>query len=162
MSDFRERSGGGQRTMCRVIDSCDRIIDRFVRSSHGFEEALRAVRPNQWTWPTPCTEWNVRRLVNHVVRGNLNYLRLVEGGTRAEFLELRDVDALGSDPIGGYDNPPVLRGSSGRADGRVIVAGPVASPHGQKSGQQGFLISLDSAEARTMSVGLFADGRFSR
>ena len=39
------------------------------------------------------------QLVNHVTRGNLNYVALVEGGSRAEFLRLRGVDALGADPL---------------------------------------------------------------
>ncbi|WP_345033541.1 maleylpyruvate isomerase N-terminal domain-containing protein [Kutzneria kofuensis] len=51
-----------------------------------------------WDWaaPTPCTEWDVRQLVNHVVRGNLNYVALLDGGTAAEFLRWREVDALGT------------------------------------------------------------------
>lgn len=85
-----------------MISSFDGVIDRFVLSAGGFEQRLRVVRPDQWTWPTPCTEWNVRRLVNHMVRGNLNYVRLVQGGTSADFLRLRDADALGTDPVGAY------------------------------------------------------------
>jgi len=82
-----------------VTNCFEGIVDRFVLSSGEFERKLRTVRPEQWAWPTPCTEWDVRRLVNHMTRGNLNYLLLVEGGTRAEFLRLREVDALGTDPV---------------------------------------------------------------
>ena len=71
-------------------------------SSGEFERKLRTVRPEQWVWPTPCTEWNVRHLVNHMTRGNLNYVGLLQGGTSAEFLRLRDADALGTDPVGAY------------------------------------------------------------
>ena len=78
------------------------IIDRFVRASDEFERKLRAVRSEQWGWPTPCTEWNVRQLVNHMTRGNLNYVDLLAGGTSAEFRRLREVDALGTDPVGAY------------------------------------------------------------
>jgi uncharacterized protein (TIGR03086 family) len=28
------------------------------------------VRPEQWTLPTPCTEWNVRQIVEHLIAGN--------------------------------------------------------------------------------------------
>ncbi len=28
------------------------------------------VRPDQWTLPTPCTEWNVRQVVEHLIAGN--------------------------------------------------------------------------------------------
>jgi uncharacterized protein (TIGR03086 family) len=31
---------------------------------------IGGVRESQWTDPTPCSEWNVRDLVNHVIIGN--------------------------------------------------------------------------------------------
>lgn len=71
----------------------------FLLASAGFERALRTVEPGQWAWPAPCTEWDVRQLVNHMTRGNLNYVLLAQGGTKAGFLRLRDADALGDDPV---------------------------------------------------------------
>ena len=47
------------------------VVDRYVLASGEFERRLRLVRG--WEAPTPCAEWNVRQLVNQVVRGNLNY-----------------------------------------------------------------------------------------
>jgi uncharacterized protein (TIGR03086 family) len=85
-----------------MVNSFEGSIDRFLLSSTDFERILGRVRPEQWAWPTPCTEWNVCQLVNHMTRGNLNYVRMAEGGTRAEFLRLRDADALGTDPAGAY------------------------------------------------------------
>ena len=85
-----------------MVDLSAGLIDRFVLASAAFERRLGAVRSEQWAWSTPCTEWDVRRLVNHMTRGNLSYVRLVHGGTSAEFLRLRDVDALGTDPVGAY------------------------------------------------------------
>jgi len=37
-----------------------------------------------------------------MTRGNTNYVLLAEGGTAADFLRLRDADALGADPVGAY------------------------------------------------------------
>ncbi|GGX20360.1 hypothetical protein GCM10010341_47080 [Streptomyces noursei] len=85
-----------------MTNAFDGPIDRFLLSSREFERRLSSVRAEQWTWPTPCTEWNVRQLTNHVTRGNRNHLRLLHGGDSAEFLRLRDVDALGSDPLDAY------------------------------------------------------------
>ncbi|MFD2078748.1 TIGR03086 family protein [Actinopolymorpha cephalotaxi] len=79
------------------------IVDRFASSSAEFARRLRLVRPEQWSGPTPCAEWNVRHLVNHMAGGNLNYVRLLEGGTGADFLRRRDQDVLGDDPIEAYD-----------------------------------------------------------
>lgn len=78
------------------------LLDRFVLASTGFADRLRVVRPEQWTGSTPCTEWNVRQLVNHMARANLSYVRLLDGGTSAEFIRQRDADALGTDPVGAF------------------------------------------------------------
>ncbi|MBO0852324.1 MAG: TIGR03086 family protein [Nocardia sp.] len=78
------------------------MIDTFMLASAQFERALRTVEPPQWTCRTPCTEWNVRDLVNHMTRGNLNYVALLHNATAADFLRERDADAIGSDPAGAY------------------------------------------------------------
>jgi uncharacterized protein (TIGR03086 family) len=88
--------------LCHVVNSFEGLIDRFVLSSAEFDRTLRAVGPEQWTWATPCAEWNVRHLVNHVTQGNLNYVRLLHGSSSADFLRLRDIDVLGADPVGAY------------------------------------------------------------
>lgn len=85
-----------------MTDHFHGIVDRFVRASADFERRLRLVRDDQWGWPTPCAEWDVRQLVNHMARGNVNYRRLARGGSADEFLRLRDTDALGAKPIDAY------------------------------------------------------------
>ncbi|MYS81560.1 TIGR03086 family protein [Streptomyces sp. SID5474] len=85
-----------------VLNSSEGLIDRFVLAGREFERRLRMVRPEQWTWPTPCSEWDVRQLVNHMTRGNVGYVRLLQGGTGADFIRLRDEDALGADPLAAY------------------------------------------------------------
>lgn len=78
------------------------VLDRFLAASTEFGQRLPSVRPDQWTAPTPCAEWNVRQLVNHMVRGNLNYVDLLAGSSREDFLRMRDADALGDDPLAAY------------------------------------------------------------
>ena len=48
--------------------------------------------------PTPCTEWNVRDLVNHLVGMNLVFVALFEGSP----MPARGADRLGADPAGAY------------------------------------------------------------
>ena len=81
----------------------DDLVRRFVVASDGFSRRLRLVADGQWSGPTPCTDWDVRALANHVAQGNLNYVRLLEGATAGDFLRLRDADALGSDPVGAFE-----------------------------------------------------------
>jgi uncharacterized protein (TIGR03086 family) len=83
-----------------MADFDERVVDLYVAASAGFGCRLEGV--GEWTAQTPCSEWDVRQLVNHVVRGNVNYVALLEGGSAKEFLRLREVDALGDDPVGAY------------------------------------------------------------
>ncbi|MES4901024.1 MULTISPECIES: TIGR03086 family metal-binding protein [unclassified Streptomyces] len=102
MSDTRQTRPPAASILGHMVNVFEGLIDRFLLSSAEFERKLRAVRSEQWSWPTPCTEWNVRQLVNHMARGNLNYASLLHGGSAADFLRLRDADALGTDPVGAY------------------------------------------------------------
>lgn len=59
---------------------------------------IAGVRDDQWSDPTPCTEWSVRDLVNHLVGMNLVFSALLTGETPPE----RGSDRLGDDPVGVY------------------------------------------------------------
>jgi uncharacterized protein (TIGR03086 family) len=43
------------------------IIDRYEEAATGFTARLDPVTDDQWTNPTPCTDWSVRELVDHVI-----------------------------------------------------------------------------------------------
>ncbi|HET9647065.1 MAG TPA: TIGR03086 family metal-binding protein [Microlunatus sp.] len=51
-----------------------------------------------WTAPTPCSDWDVRQLVNHVVGEDRWTGPLVSGMTIAEVGDALDGDLLGDDP----------------------------------------------------------------
>ena len=82
----------------------DDIVDRYLRASDGFGRLLELVTAKQWGSPTPCAEWSIRDLVNHIVRGNLNYSLLGRGGSAIDFLANRDTEALGADPMRSFTN----------------------------------------------------------
>jgi len=64
------------------------------------EGLVAAVRPGQWTAATPCTEWDVRALVAHVVSGNQLFADLLSGATTLEESRLAAPrDALGTEPV---------------------------------------------------------------
>jgi uncharacterized protein (TIGR03086 family) len=63
---------------------------------------LAGVRPAQWHDPTPCSEWNVYKLLSHIVRENLWVPDLMAGNTIAAVGDRFEGDVLGADPLGAY------------------------------------------------------------
>ena len=57
------------------------------------------IHDDQWSSATPCTDWSVRDLVNHVVSEELWTVPLVHGSTIAEVGDRFDGDVLGDDPL---------------------------------------------------------------
>ncbi|MGO9872665.1 MAG: TIGR03086 family metal-binding protein [Acidimicrobiia bacterium] len=41
--------------------------ERYARIARGFDARVAGLAGDAWTAPTPCSEWNVRDLVGHVV-----------------------------------------------------------------------------------------------
>jgi len=76
------------------------LEELYRRSVDGFSERVRAVPPDGWSAPTPCAEWDVRGLVNHVVGEQRWAVPLFAGATIAEVGDRFDGDLLGSDPVG--------------------------------------------------------------
>jgi uncharacterized protein (TIGR03086 family) len=66
---------------------------------HHFVEYVERVRPEQWEAPTPCTDWNVRALVDHVIRWNTLVPEFLAGHTLDEMDAPFERDILGDDPV---------------------------------------------------------------
>jgi uncharacterized protein (TIGR03086 family) len=84
--------------MSRVITETKSVVDR--------------VGDDQWQLPTPCTEWTVRDLVNHLTGGATMFAVAVEEGSVPDELvgQLMSSDVLGDDPKGAF------RAAADRAD----------------------------------------------
>lgn len=76
-------------------------IDELARVLDATGRLVAAVRDEQWTGSTPCTDWNVRELVGHMVGGNVIFARLI-GGDASSSEEARPADPLGDDPLAAY------------------------------------------------------------
>lgn len=72
--------------------------DRYRRAAGEFARRVDAIRDDQWTSPTPCSDWDVRALVNHLTGENLWVPHLLGGGTVAEMGDRLSGDLLGEDP----------------------------------------------------------------
>jgi uncharacterized protein (TIGR03086 family) len=64
-----------------------------------FVERVRLVQDGQWTLPTPCMEWTVRLLVNHMVAEELWTPPMMAGERIEEVGDRFAGDLLGADPV---------------------------------------------------------------
>jgi uncharacterized protein (TIGR03086 family) len=62
------------------------------------------VHDEQWSDPTPCTEWNVQQLVNHMIIGNLLFAGILSGrpGTSADVAKAHLTSPLADRPVEAY------------------------------------------------------------
>ena len=63
-----------------------------------FAAIAALVTPDDLTLPTPCGEWNVAQLIEHVVGGNLMAASLLAGSSRDEAVAILSGVDLGDDP----------------------------------------------------------------
>jgi uncharacterized protein (TIGR03086 family) len=63
-------------------------------------DLVAGVRSDQWQNPTPCTEWDVRQLVNHLVVGDRLFVAILRGEAPPApgALDPKSSDVLGDDP----------------------------------------------------------------
>jgi uncharacterized protein (TIGR03086 family) len=78
------------------------VTDLHRRSVEDFMATLANLEGGDegaWAAPTPCTDWDVRALVNHIVNEDLWTVPLMDGATIEEVGSRFDGDLLGTDPL---------------------------------------------------------------
>jgi len=76
------------------------LVTLHRRAVQHWAARVAEVRNNQWGDPTPCGQWSVRELVNHVVAEELWAVPLLGGKTIQEVGSQFDGDVLGADSQG--------------------------------------------------------------
>jgi uncharacterized protein (TIGR03086 family) len=100
----------------RALDQTDRIVD--------------GVRHDQLGLPTPCTDWDVRTLLTHMVRGNWNAAAVAEGGSQRRG---EGEDLVGDKPAEAYWQSAEAAKRAWQAPGRLERT--YEMPMGTLSGQ---------------------------
>ena len=73
-------------------------FDQLARTFSATGRVILGVKPDQLDDPTPCAEWTLRDLVNHVV-GGLDTFRKAAAGEPNEFdFQTKPPDVIGDDP----------------------------------------------------------------
>ncbi|MFI9587392.1 TIGR03086 family metal-binding protein [Streptomyces sp. NPDC052236] len=80
------------------------LLARHSEALALFTDRVHAVRAGQWDDPTPCTDWSVHDLVNHVTTEQLWVPHLVTDGASIDDVgDAYDGDVLGKRPKTTWD-----------------------------------------------------------
>ncbi|MGH9055004.1 MAG: TIGR03086 family metal-binding protein [Acidimicrobiales bacterium] len=96
-------------------------LEALERSRAGFGRRLEAVESTDWARSTPCSEFTVRDLANHVVAGCRVYTLLLSGAPAAEAVSIKWTDksgpelladwtVVGGEMMAGFRAPGALSG----------------------------------------------------
>lgn len=80
-------------------------IEGLTRALAATGDVVAGIKNDQWSNPTPCSEWDVRSLANHLVSGNRLFAELLRGDpppTQDDLARRRTADQLGDDPVRAY------------------------------------------------------------
>jgi uncharacterized protein (TIGR03086 family) len=73
-------------------------IEDLRRASDAVGALIARIDATQWDLPTPCTDWNVRHLVSHLVFGNRVFVARLSGSAMPD----RNADQLGDNAAAAF------------------------------------------------------------
>ena len=79
-------------------------LEALSQSIREFETRLRQVGDDQWDLPTPCTEWTVRHVANHMLLGTRMSVQLLAGMSQQDVIAQLgdDLMADSQDPVADF------------------------------------------------------------
>jgi uncharacterized protein (TIGR03086 family) len=93
--------------------------DLYVKAMTATRRYVDGVRADQWHAPTPCTEWDVKQVANHIIGENLWAGELYQGKTIGEVGSKLDGDLTGADPAAAYRNSATVASNVVTAPGAM-------------------------------------------
>ena len=75
------------------------LVEQLGRASGAVAGLISNIRADQWSAPTPCTDWTVRQVVNHLTGMNRVFAALLAGQPPPP---RPSADHIEADPAGAY------------------------------------------------------------
>src|SRR5947208_6542055 len=85
--------------MARTMPTTGELYIRAMESTRGY---MNRVKTDQWHGATPCSEWDVKQVANHIIGENLWAAELFQGKTIGEVSNRLDGDLARADPAAAY------------------------------------------------------------
>lgn len=122
VADQRRPDGGGWVVLsdpegnefCVARSDAERapLVEQLGCASGAVAGLISNIRADQWSAPTPCTDWTVRQLVNHLIGMNRVFAALLAGQPPPP---RPSADHIEEDPVGAYrDSAAELQAAFGR------------------------------------------------
>lgn len=86
----------------KMTTTSERSLNNFLRTLELTSMIVRGIRADQWKNATPCAEWDLSVLVNHITGENHWLTAIFSGETVATVGDRFDGDLVGDDPIAAY------------------------------------------------------------
>jgi uncharacterized protein (TIGR03086 family) len=103
-------------------------LDLFEAAAAQADRVVAAVRADQLGDPTPCADWTVRDVINHLTTGNLLFVAIVSDGPKPD----RSADHLGDDHVAAFRSSIAqLAEAFAKHD---VLSGTYATPIGEGPG----------------------------
>ena len=143
--DQRRPDGGGRVVLCDpggnefCIERSDAerapLAGQLGRAFDAVAGLIGNIRAEQWSAPTPCTDWTVRQMVNHLIGMNRVFAALLAGQPPPA---RPSADHAEDDPAGAYrDSAAALPRSAGPESSNAPTtarSGPPPAPSDCRSG----------------------------
>jgi uncharacterized protein (TIGR03086 family) len=88
------------------------LVEQLGRAFDAVGGLISNIRADQWSAPTPCTDWTVRQVVNHLIGMNRVFVALLAGQPPPA---RPPADHVEDDPVGAYrSSAAALQAAFGR------------------------------------------------
>lgn len=121
----------------------DSLIADLARSFDAVGVLIAQVRPDQWSASTPCSNWTVRALVDHMIGMNRVFIAVLVGQAPPQ---RPAADHVEHDPVGAYRDTAAALLSAFTAPG--VLDREFQGPLGSATGAERTDPALRSTRAR--------------